>query len=304
MPANAASALPSPGSVGAWWLALRPKTLVIAIVVVAVGTAVASHVGQVRWPQAGAALAGALLLQIASNFANDLFDFRKGADTGERVGPTRAVAAGLLSQRAVTAGLVLVLVAALGIGGWLAWTTSWAILAIGVAGIVSAVAYTGGPYPLGYHGLGDVFVFVFFGLAAVAGTCFVQTGTWEPLALILGVPMGTLAAAVLTVNNIRDLSTDAEAGKRTVPVRLGRRWALRYFAALLVVPYAVVVWLILSDALPAASAAALVTFPLAWRLYDVVRSRTDGPALNAALAKTAGLLALFGVLLSIGTALG
>ncbi len=295
---------PTPGSLGAWWLALRPKTLIIAVVVVGVGTAVASHLDSVRWPQAGAALAGALLLQVASNFANDLFDFRKGADTDERIGPTRAVAAGLLSQRAITAGLVVVLLAAVAVGGWLAWTTSWVILGIGVAGIVSAVAYTGGPYPLGYHGLGDVFVFVFFGLAAVAGTCFVQTGTWEPLALILGVPMGCFAAAVLTVNNIRDLPTDTEAGKRTIPVRLGRTGALRYFAALLSVPYFVVVWLILEEQLPASSAVALVTFPLAWRVYVVVRTHTDGPTLNAALGKTAGLLALFGALLSVGTLIG
>lgn len=296
-----AEAMPS---LRAWVIAPRPKTLVIAVVVVAVGTATAGHLGSVRWAPAFAALAGALLLQVASNFANDLFDFRKGADTPDRLGPTRAVAAGLLTQRQITVGLVVVLAAALGVGLYLASISHLVVLAIGLAGMVSAVAYTGGPYPLGYHGLGDVFVFVFFGLAAVAGTCFVQTGTWEPLALALGVPMGLLASAVLTVNNIRDLDTDARVGKRTIPVRLGRSGARAYYAALLFVPYAVVIGLVATAELPVPALAVLLSLPLAGRLRGVVRTRTDGPTLNRALGQTAGLLTLFGLLLVVGTTVG
>ncbi len=291
-------------AVRAWVVALRPKTLVIAVVVVGVGTALAAHLGSVRADAAAAALAGALLLQIASNFANDLFDFRKGADTPQRLGPTRAVAAGLLTQRAITGGLVLVLLAALAVGVFLSLQTSWVILAIGVAGMVSAVAYTGGPYPLGYHGLGDVFVFLFFGLAAVAGTVFVQTGTWEPVALALGVPMGLLAAAVLTVNNIRDIDTDERAGKRTIPVRLGRSRARLYYGSLLAIPYLVVAALVAAAQLPVASLAVLLSLPLALKLNGIVRTRTDGPTLNRALGMTAGLLTVFGLLLGLGTALG
>jgi len=288
----------------AWVIALRPKTLVIAVVVVGVGTALAAHLGSVRAAPAAAALAGALLLQVASNFANDLFDFRKGADTPERLGPTRAVAAGLLTEREITVGLWLVLGAALGVGVYLALISSWLVFAIGVAGMVSAVAYTGGPYPLGYHGLGDVFVFLFFGLAAVAGTVFVQTGTWEPVALALGVPMGLLAAAVLTVNNIRDIDTDTRAGKRTIPVRLGRRGARVYYGLLLTLPYIVVAALVATLQLPVPALAVLLTTPLAFKLDRIVRSTTEGPPLNRALGMTAGLLTGFGLFLGLGTWLG
>lgn len=291
-------------AVRAWVIALRPRTLVIAVVVVGVGTALAAHLDSARAAPALAALAGALLLQVASNFANDLFDFRKGADGPDRLGPTRAVAAGLLTQRQITIGLVAVLVAAMGIGLYLAAISSWMVFAIGLAGMVSAVAYTGGPYPLGYHGLGDVFVFLFFGLAAVGGTVFVQTGTWEPVALALGVPMGLLAAAVLTVNNIRDIDTDARAGKRTIPVRLGRRGARVYYGLLLAVPYVVVGALVATHQLPVSAVAVALSLPLALKLNGIVRTRTDGPTLNRALGMTAGLLTVFGGLLGLGTWLG
>ena len=251
-----------------------------------------------------AALAGAMLLQIASNFANDLFDFRKGADTPDRLGPTRAVAAGLLSERQMAAGLTVTLIAALAVGVYLTLLAGWAVLAIGIAGMISAVLYTAGPWPLGYHGLGDVFVFLFFGLAAVAGSCFVQTEVWEPVAFAAGVPMGCLAAAVLTVNNIRDLDTDQRAGKRTLPVRLGRRGARLYYGLLVALPYAVILGLVLLDELPALAALPLLTLPLAIRLFGVVRSSEDGPVLNRALGATAGLLLAFGLLLSAGTVWG
>ncbi len=288
----------------AWVTALRPKTLVIGVVAVGVGTSLAAHMGSMQAAPAAAALAGALLLQVASNFANDLFDFRKGADGPDRLGPTRVVAAGLLTEKQITVGLVLVLAAALAVGFYLASISSGVVLAIGIAGMVSAVAYTGGPYPLGYHGLGDVFVFLFFGLAAVAGTVFVQTGTWEPVALAVGVPMGLLAAAVLTVNNIRDIETDANVGKRTLPVRLGRSGAAAYYGLLLAVPYGVVAALVAAGELPRPALAVLVSAPLAFKLHGIVRTRRDGPALNKALGMTAGLLTLFGTLLGVGTCVG
>ena len=288
------------GSVSAWWLALRPKTLLIAFAVVAVGTGAGALIQQVDPRIALLCLLGALLLQIASNFANDLFDFRKGADTDDRLGPTRAVAAGLLTEGQMMTGLVLVELGALGVGIYLSTLTSWAILGIGLSGMVAAVLYTAGPYPLGYHGLGDLFVFLFFGLAAVAGTCFALTGVWSPVAFWLGVPMGSLGAAVLTVNNIRDLDTDALVGKRTIPVRLGRPASRLYYGLLLVIPYAVLAVMVGLDALAPPVLLALITLPLALHLFVVVLRRVDGESLNAALGKTAALLLAFGLLLSVG----
>lgn len=292
------------GTLSAWWLALRPKTLLIALAVVAVGTGAAALEGDVDWRLAALCLLGALLLQIASNFANDLFDFRKGADTEDRIGPTRAVAAGLLSQRQMVAGLVLVEIGALATGIYLASLSGPIILAIGLSGMVAAILYTAGPFPLGYHGLGDLFVFLYFGLAAVAGTCFVLSGEWTPTAFILGVPMGALGAAVLTVNNIRDLDTDVLVGKRTIPVRLGRPWARRYFYLLLLLPYVVVAFLVARGDLPSFALLPFLSIPLALKLARTVAVRTDGPSLNTALGQTAALLLLFGLLLAGALLLG
>ena len=286
------------GTLSAWWLALRPKTLLIALAVVAVGTGAAALEGDVDWRLSGLCLLGALLLQIASNFANDLFDFRKGADTEDRIGPTRAVAAGLLSQRQMVTGLVLVEIGALATGIYLASVSGPIILAIGLSGMVAAVLYTAGPFPLGYHGLGDLFVFLYFGLGAVAGTCFVLSGEWTTTAFLLGIPMGALGAAVLTVNNIRDLDTDVLVGKRTIPVRLGRPWARRYYYLLLLVPYVVVASLVAGGDLPTVALLPFLSSPLALKLARTVAVRTDGPSLNTALGQTAALLLLFGLLLA------
>ena len=196
--------------------------------------------------------------------------------------------------------MVLVELGALAVGVYLAAMTSWVVLGIGLAGMVAAVLYTAGPFPLGYHGLGDIFVFLFFGLAAVAGTHFVLTQEWDQAAFWLGVPMGTLGAAVLTVNNIRDLDTDAQVGKRTIPVRLGRPLARLYYGLLLLVPYAVVGWMVTSGDLPNEALFSFLTIPLGLHLFAVVRTKTDGESLNAALGKTAGLLFAFGALLSAG----
>jgi 1,4-dihydroxy-2-naphthoate octaprenyltransferase len=205
-----------------WLGAARPRTLPAAFAPVVVGSALAWHMGSFDPAAAGLCLGFALLVQIGTNFANDYYDFVRGADTAERVGPRRAVAAGLIAPATMKRAMIGVFLAAFVAGlGLVAWGGPW-LIAIGAASILCGIAYTGGPWPLAYHGLGDVFVFVFFGLVAVGGTCFVQTGRVTVDALLAGIPIGLLAANILVVNNYRDMETDARAGKRTLVVRLGR----------------------------------------------------------------------------------
>jgi 1,4-dihydroxy-2-naphthoate polyprenyltransferase len=292
-----------PGSLRAWVLAARPKTLSAAVVPVLVGTACTAALGGVRWGPAAAAFGGALLLQIGANFANDVFDFEKGADTEERLGPTRAVQAGLLSARAMRAGMWLVFACALAIGVYLTSVAGFAILGIGIASIVSAIAYTGGPYPLGYNGLGDVFVFVFFGLVAVCGTVFVQLGQVPPLAIWAALPIGALATAILVVNNLRDIATDRVAGKRTLAVRFGERGAIVEYSLLLFIAYAVPLLLAAQRVLGPVVILPLATLPTALSLL-LALTRERGRALNPLLARTAKLLLLFGALFAAGIVLG
>jgi 1,4-dihydroxy-2-naphthoate octaprenyltransferase len=297
-----ASSEPRPSLVGSWLLAARPKTLSAASVPVLVGSACAFAAGQSPgWP-AVAALAGALLLQVGANFANDVYDYEKGADTAERLGPTRAVQAGLISATAMKCGMYVVFALSLLIGAYLTAVAGPVILAIGVVSILSAVAYTGGPYPLGYNGLGDVFVFVFFGLVAVCGTAFVELGQVPALALWCSVPVGALATAILVVNNLRDHEQDARVGKRTLAVRWGRRAVIHEYGLLLAVSYAVPLYLATSATQGRFVLLPLLTLPLARRLMRAVRSET-GRELNARLAGTAKLLLLFGVLFSLGIVL-
>ncbi|HVJ14864.1 MAG TPA: 1,4-dihydroxy-2-naphthoate polyprenyltransferase [Polyangiaceae bacterium] len=302
MNSQAAPAI-DPGSLRAWVLAARPKTLSAAVVPVLVGTACVAATGGVRWGPAVAAFTGALLLQIGANFANDVFDFEKGADTEERLGPTRAVQAGLLSARAMRVGMWAVFATALAVGLYLTSVAGPLILAIGVASIISAIAYTGGPYPLGYHGLGDVFVFLFFGLVAVCGTAFVQLGTVPTLAIWAALPIGALATAILVVNNLRDIETDRRAGKRTLAVRFGEAGALFEYGLLLALAYGVPLWLAASAALRPIVVLPLATLPMAISLFMALK-RERGRALNPLLARTAKLLLLFGALFSAGIALG
>lgn len=308
MNASAPSASPPaavttrPGSLGAWVLASRPKTLSAAAVPVLVGTACASARGQVHWGPALAALLGALLLQIGANFANDVFDFEKGADTAERLGPTRAVQAGLLSARAMRRGMLLVFGLALALGLYLTSVAGPVILLIGCASIASAIAYTGGPYPLGYHGLGDVFVFVFFGLVAVCGTAFVEIGQVPGIAIACSVPVGALATAILVVNNLRDRQTDLGAGKRTLAVRFGRAFAINQYRALIVISYLTPPALVLTRAAGPAALLPWLSLPLALKTQRNV-ANTEGRALNPLLAATAKLLMIFGILFALGLSL-
>jgi len=292
----------SPSAVSSWLLAARPKTLSAASVPVLVGCACAVSARVFHVGPALATLAGALLLQIGANFANDVYDYEKGADTAERLGPTRAVQAGLITPAAMKRGMYLVFALALLLGAYLTAVAGPAILAIGIASIISAIAYTGGPYPLGYNGLGDVFVFVFFGLVAVCGTVFVQVGEVPAFAVWCSLPVGALATAILVVNNLRDHETDARAGKRTLAVRFGPRAAIYEYGLLLAFAYAVPLYLATSSARGRFALLPLLTLPLARRLMRAVATET-GRALNARLAGTAQLLFLFGVLFAAGIAL-
>jgi len=293
---------PPPSALSSWLLAARPKTLSAASVPVLVGSACAFALGGLEVGPALAALGGALLLQIGANFANDVYDYEKGADTAERLGPTRAVQAGLITPAAMKRGMYVVFALALLIGAYLTAVAGPVILAIGLASIISAIAYTGGPYPLGYNGLGDVFVFVFFGLVAVCGTAFVQLGHVPALAVWSSLPVGALATAILVVNNLRDHQTDARAGKRTLAVRFGPRAVVLEYGLLLAFAYAVPLYLATSVIEGRLVLLPLLTLPLGRRLMRAV-STEQGRALNARLAGTAQLLLLFGVLFALGIAL-
>lgn len=284
-----------------WLLAARPRTLPAAVAPVVVGSGVAIAEGGFWFPAALAAVLVALLLQIGANLANDVFDFRRGADTADRLGPPRVTQRGLIPAGRVLRATWLTLGAALLPGAYLVPRGGWPLLLVGLLAILAAVGYTGGPYPLGYNGLGEAAVFIFFGLVAVAGTAVVQTGEWTGLGLAAGVPMGTIAAAILVVNNLRDLPTDRLAGKRTLAVRLGRRATVAEYAGLLVFAYLVPVALWLGGDLSLWAMLPWLSLPLAVALVRAVGSET-GAALNARLAGTARLLLVFGVLFGVGIA--
>ncbi|HEX9619542.1 MAG TPA: 1,4-dihydroxy-2-naphthoate polyprenyltransferase [Polyangiaceae bacterium] len=286
----------------AWVLAARPATLSAALVPVTVGTACAWHAGSLRVDRALVALAGALFLQVAANFSNDLSDFERGADTADRLGPTRAVQAGLLGAQAVRRGLFVVLGLAVLCGLYLWAVAGPVIVVIGLCSIASALAYTGGPYPLGYHGLGDLFVMIFFGFVAVCGTAWVQIGAVPLLVWPAALAVGSLATAILVVNNLRDRSTDAIASKRTLAVRMGRRGTVIEYALLVTTAYAVPVLLFALGWLGATALLPLFSLPFGVRLVARV-ARDDGRALNASLAGTARLLLIHGMLFAAGIAL-
>jgi 1,4-dihydroxy-2-naphthoate octaprenyltransferase len=284
-----------------WLQAARPKTLPAAATPVIVGTACAHACGGVAWGPALAALGGALALQIGANFANDAFDAEKGADGADRIGPVRAVAAGLISASAMKRAMVIAFAVAMLFGIYLTSVAGWPIVAIGLASIAAAVAYTGGPWPLGYHGLGDVFVFGFFGIVAVCGTAFVQLGRVPELAWWASVPVGALATAILVVNNVRDRAGDARAGKRTLAVRFGRSAGIVEYALLVAVAYAIPAVLApnhLARLLP------LISLPVGIvRVRGLARAAT-GAEHNALLAATAQLLLVHGALFAAGLAIG
>jgi 1,4-dihydroxy-2-naphthoate octaprenyltransferase len=285
----------APASLRVWLLAARPKTLPAAVAPVVVGSAVAwSEGGFVLWA-AVLALVVALSLQIAANLANDVFDYRRGADTAHRLGPPRVTQSGLISPDHVLTATVIVLGGAVLAGLPLVWRGGWPLLALGLLAIVAAVAYTAGPAPLGYVGLGEVAVFAFFGLVAVAGTAYVQTTHLTWLAVAAAIPVGWLVTAILVVNNLRDIETDRQAGKRTLAVRLGQRATRREYALLVGGAYLLLPLYWMAGVLSVWWWLPWLTLPLAVPLIRRV-ARESGPALNAALADTARLQLLYSVL--------
>jgi 1,4-dihydroxy-2-naphthoate octaprenyltransferase len=285
-----------------WLMAARPRTLPAAVAPVLVGTALAATEGTFKWLTFAAAMAGALFIQVGTNLSNDYSDARRGADAEDRLGPVRVTAGGLVPPRQVLVATYLAFGAAVVAGTYLIATAGWELLLVGAASILAGVLYTGGPRPYGYEGLGEVFVFLFFGVVAVAGSYFAQVErlTWEAFAL--AVPVGLLAAAILVVNNVRDLETDRRAGKRTLAVRLGRPRARTLYAAMVYGAFACapLPWLLGSDELSFRLTLPLVVLPLAVPVVRTVRTRTDGPSLNGALARTGMLQLAFCAFLSAG----
>lgn len=296
-----------PGRLRLWWLAARPHTLPAAVAPVLVGTAAGlaelGGVGALRTLPFLAALLGALLIQVAANFANDYSDFHRGADTHERLGPTRVTQAGLLTPAQVRRGIGLAIAASVAVGVYLVWVGGWPIVAIGVASILCMLAYTGGPWPYGYHGLGELFVFVFFGLVAVGGSAYLQTGTLSELAMLAAVPVGLLVTNILVVNNLRDLATDQAARKHTLAVRIGDRATRRQYALLTLVAYAVPAVLLATGRVGGWVLLPWLTIPLAVGAVREVLGGLTGRALNPMLARTGRLQLLFGLLLAAGLVL-
>ena len=302
MTAGAAAPAERPSSLRIWLMAARPRTLPAAVAPVLVGTALAATLGTFKPLTFVAALVGALFIQVGTNLSNDYSDARRGADTEDRLGPVRVTAGGLVPPRQVLRATYIAFAAAVLAGAYLIATAGWELLAVGAASILAGVLYTGGPRPYGYEGLGEVFVFLFFGVVAVAGSYFAQTEdlAWE--ALVLAVPVGLLASAILVVNNVRDLETDRRAGKRTLAVRLGRARARALYAAMVYGAFitAPLAWAAGGRGLSPWLLLPLVALPLAVPVVRIVRNRTDGPSLNGALARTGMLQLVFCVLLSAG----
>jgi 1,4-dihydroxy-2-naphthoate polyprenyltransferase len=283
-----------------WLMASRPRTLPAAVAPVLVGTAFAGFEHVFHPLRFLAALLGALFIQVGTNLSNDYSDARRGADAEDRLGPVRVTAGGLVPPRQVLIATYVSFGLAVLFGVYLIVVAGWVLLVIGAASILAGVAYTGGPKPYGYEGLGEVFVFLFFGIVAVTGSYYVQTThlRWEAFAL--AVPVGLLASGILVVNNIRDVDSDRRAGKRTLAVKLGRRrtrimFAVIVYLAFLLTPVTwafgpTTAWLLLP----------WLTLPLAAGLVRTVHNRTDGPSLNAALAQSGMLQLTFCMLLSAG----
>ena len=288
----------------AWILAARPATLPAAVVPVLVGTAAALAEGaQFHAFIFVMTLLCSSLIQIGTNFANDYSDFLKGADHEGRLGPVRVTQSGLIRQEDVKRGIFVAFGLAVIIGAYLAWIGGWPIILIGVLSVISGLAYTGGPYPLGYHGLGDLFVFVFFGVVAVTGTAYLQAGHWGVLPFTLSIPVGLLVTNILVVNNLRDLPTDIVAGKRTLATRIGDRASRIQYALFAIAAYVIPSALGAIDPARRWMLLPLLTIPLGASLIRQILGGVSGRELNPLLKRTGQLLLAFGALLAIGAAL-
>jgi 1,4-dihydroxy-2-naphthoate octaprenyltransferase len=283
-----------------WLMAARVRTLPAAIAPVLVGTALAGYTGVFHPLRFIAALVGAIFIQVGTNLSNDYSDARRGADTEDRLGPVRVTAGGLVPPSRVLVATYVSFGVAVLAGVYLVAVAGWELLLVGGASILAGVLYTGGPRPYGYEGLGEAFVFLFFGIVAVAGSFFVQVKHLDWEAFALAVPVGLLAAGILVVNNVRDVDTDRRAGKRTLAVRLGRARTRQLFAAIVYLAYLLtpVTWLF--GPLTAWLLLPWLTLPLAAAVVRTVRNHSDGPSLNEALARTGMLQLAFCMLLAAG----
>lgn len=283
-----------------WADAARPKTLAAAFVPVLIGAALAAHDRSLNWTATAVALVCAFLIQIGTNFANDYFDFVKGADTDARIGFERATAQGIISAHAMKTAAIITMSLAFILGLYLVWHAGWVILGLGVASLVCGILYTGGPFPLGYNGLGDLFVFLFFGVVAVMGTYYINALTWSAASFWASLVAGALSVNILVVNNLRDVEQDRPAGKRTLGVLLGED-ALRWEYLLM---------MILALAIPPHFHFRLdfslgiflpwLSVPFAWILMRKIWIEDDKRRLNNALVHTAQFMMLYGILFSIG----
>ena len=300
----------------AWVMAARPQTLPAAAAPVLVGVGLALDEGQFAFLPALAAFVGAALIQVGTNFANDYYDAVQGADTEARQGFTRVTSSGLIDAAEVKRAMYLTFLAAIVVGTYLVYVGGVPILVIGLLSVVSGIAYTGGPYPLGYHGLGDVFVFLFFGVVAVTGTFYVQAASYLspfpvgippetlPLAAVLAsLPVAALSTNILVVNNVRDKEEDTETGKRTLAVRFGYTFSRIEYVGLLVLAYAVPLYFWASGQFDWTVLLPFLSLPLAAKVAKTVATRTDGEALNPALEQTGQLLALHALLFAVGMAI-
>jgi 1,4-dihydroxy-2-naphthoate octaprenyltransferase len=283
-----------------WLVAARPRTLPAAVAPVLVGTSLAIGEDTFRPVAFACALIGSIFIQIGTNLSNDYSDARRGADTEDRLGPVRVTAGGLMPPRQVLVGTYVAFGIAVAAGAYLIAIAGWQLLVVGAASILAGVLYTGGPRPYGYEGLGEAFVFLFFGVVAVVGSYYVQTEDLSWIAFALSVPVGLLVSAILVVNNVRDIETDRRAGKRTLAVRIGRERACVLFTVMLVVAFVVPAAVWLAGGLSAWLLLTLAAFPLVPPLVRTVSTRSDGPSLNRALADTGRLVAVFSLLLAAG----
>ncbi|MCC6489995.1 MAG: 1,4-dihydroxy-2-naphthoate polyprenyltransferase [Candidatus Hydrogenedentes bacterium] len=285
-----------------WTLAARPKTLWAAVAPVLIGTAMAY--GDLRLIDAwsfASAFFGAVLIQIGTNFANDYFDFVKGTDTATRIGPTRATQAGLIPPEVMRRAYLITFGLALIPGAYIIWRGGWPFVAIGVLSIISGILYTGGPFPLGYLGLGDLFVLVFFGPVAVGGTYYLQTLDITSAALVAGVASGLFSVAILAVNNMRDIDEDRRAGKKTLAVRFGRTFArAEYVLCIVIAAFVIPLYFYATTESRLFALVPLVVIPMSMPAIKTVLVTVDGPALNNVLAKTGKLLLVYSIVFSLG----
>lgn len=289
-----------PGFARTWLMAARVRTLPAAVAPVLVGTALPATEGTFFAGAFVAAMLGALFIQVGTNLSNDYSDARRGADTEDRLGPVRVTAGGLVPPKQVLQATAITFGLAIVCGIYLVAVSGWELLVVGLLSIAAGILYTGGPKPYGYEGLGEVFVFLFFGIVAVAGSTFAQEQAWPWEAFVLAVPVGLLATAILVVNNVRDMGTDARVGKRTLAVRLGRTRTRGMYAVMVYGAFATAPLALAGDSLGPWLFLPWLALPLAVKLVRTVRNHTDGPTLNGALAGTGQLQLVFCVLLAAG----